>query len=106
MVADERGIHPSYRKGNADVYVKNANRAGADVPLLESSSTTGSVVIDGRVAHLFGQGNFRHLRCRQFGEKKPPSWQGRATEERACEGLSRRFGAATTLDESGTFSGM
>ena len=66
----------TYRKGNADIYVKNANGVGDETPLLESSNNE---IIeawsrDGRyIAYLFGGAdNVQDIYAMPlFGDKKP-----------------------------------
>ncbi|HEX5106913.1 MAG TPA: protein kinase [Vicinamibacterales bacterium] len=65
----------SYRKGNADIYVKNANSLGDDVALLESPANefVEASSHDGRyVAYLTGQDNFLEIYALPlFGDRKP-----------------------------------
>ena len=64
----------TYRKGNADIYIKNANGVGPETPLLESS--TDEMVEDwskdGRyIAYLYGTGEFRDIYALPLTEGKP-----------------------------------
>jgi Tol biopolymer transport system component len=66
----------TYRKGNADIYVKNANGVGDETPLLESSSNESIEAWsrDGRyIAYLFGGAdNAQDIYAMPlFGDKKP-----------------------------------
>jgi Tol biopolymer transport system component len=97
----------TYRKGNADIYVKNANGVGAETPILESSSD--EIVEDwskdGRyIAYLFGQDNHKDIYAVPLsGDKKPvPLVQGRYQKNEPQFSYDGKW-LAYTSEESGAF---
>jgi Tol biopolymer transport system component len=64
----------SYRKGNADIYVKNANGVGEETPLAETSvnESVEDWSRDGRhIAFLFGKDNFQDIYALPLDGLKP-----------------------------------
>jgi Tol biopolymer transport system component/predicted Ser/Thr protein kinase len=71
----------TYRKGNADIYIKNANGSGQETPLLESSNNESveDWSKDGKyIVYKYGQDSFQDIYALPlFGDKKPfPVVQG------------------------------
>ena len=100
----------SFRKGNADIYVKNANGVGPETPLLESSSDEfiEDWSKDGRsIVYRLGQGEFEDLHVLPIdAEGKPgkpfPVVQGRFHKDEpqfSYDGKWLAYGS----DESGTY---
>ena len=97
----------TFRKGNADIYVKNANGVGAETPILESSSNeiVEAWSRDGRyIAYMFGQDNSQNIYALpMFGDKKPfPVVQGKFQKDEPQFSYDAKW-LAYTSDESGTF---
>jgi len=71
----ERVAFTTYRKGNADIYIKNANGTGPETPLLDSSSNEiiEAWSADGRyIAYKYGpEGSEDIWALPMFGDKKP-----------------------------------
>jgi len=72
----DRIAFTTYRKGNADVYVKNANGVGSETPLLDSSSNESveDWSKDGKyIAYKLGQSAFEdiYVLLMSGGDKKP-----------------------------------
>jgi Tol biopolymer transport system component len=97
----------SYRKGNADIYVKNANGVSGDMPLLESPNDeiVKAWSRDGQyIAYLSGQDNFRDIYALPLsGDKKPmPLVQGHFQKGEPQFSYDGKW-LAYTSDESGMF---
>ena len=97
----------TYRKGNADIYVKNANGVGAETPLLE---TPANEIVedwskDGRyLAYKLGRDTAEDIYALPlFGDRKPiPVVQGAFRKDEAQFSYDGKW-IAYTSDESGTF---
>jgi eukaryotic-like serine/threonine-protein kinase len=64
----------SYRKGNADIYLKNANAVGDEIPILESASNESveDWSRDGKyIAFMFGRDAFQDIHALPFENGKP-----------------------------------
>ncbi len=64
----------SYRKGNADIYVKNANAVGDETPILESASNESveDWSRDGKyIAFMYGRDAFQDIYALPFESGKP-----------------------------------
>jgi dipeptidyl aminopeptidase/acylaminoacyl peptidase len=64
----------SYRKGNADIYVRNANAVGDETPILESASNESveDWSRDGKyIAFMFGKDAFQDIYALPFESGKP-----------------------------------
>lgn len=101
----DRIAFTAYRKGNADIYVKNANGVGPETPLLESASN--EIVEDwskdGRfIAYKLGQEGSEDLWILPlFGDKKPfPIVQGPFHKDEPQFSYDGKW-LAYTSDESG-----
>jgi serine/threonine protein kinase/Tol biopolymer transport system component len=97
----------TFRKGNADIYVKNANGVGAEAPLLDSSSNefVEDWSKDGRyLAYKLGQDAFEDIYALPLsGDRKPiPVVQGQFHKDEPQFSYDGKW-IAYTSDESGTF---
>ena len=97
----------TFRKGNADIYVKNANGVGAETPLLDTSSNefVEDWSKDGQyLAYKQGQDAFEDIYALPlFGDKKPmPVVQGPFRKDEPQFSYDGKW-IAYTSDESGTF---
>jgi dipeptidyl aminopeptidase/acylaminoacyl peptidase len=97
----------TFRKGNADIFVKNANGVGTETPLLDSSSNEfiEDWSKDGRyLAYKLGQEAYEDIYALPlFGDKKPiPVVQGPFHKDEPQFSYDGKW-IAYTSDESGTF---
>jgi serine/threonine protein kinase/Tol biopolymer transport system component len=97
----------TFRKGNADIFVKNANGVGAEAPLLDTPSNefVEDWSKDGRyLAYKLGQDAFEDIYALPlFGDKKPiPVVQGPFRKDEPQFSYDGKW-IAYTSDESGTF---
>ena len=107
----DRVAFTSYRKGNADVYVKNANGVGAETPLLDSSSNelVEDWSKDGKyIAYKFGQGAFEDIYVLPLtgGDKKPipvPVVTGPYRKDEPQFSYDGKWLAYTSDESGGTF---
>ncbi len=105
----DRIAFTTYRKGNADVYVKNANGVGAETPLLDSSSNelVEDWSKDGKfVAYKFGQDAFEDIYVLPLsgGDKKPiPVVTGPYRKDEPQFSYDGKWLAYTSNESGGTF---
>jgi Tol biopolymer transport system component len=96
----------TFRKGNADIYVKNANGVGAETPLLESSANefVEDWSKDGRyLAYKVGQDANEDIYAFSLADKKSiPVVQGAFRKDEPQFSYDGKW-IAYTSDESGTF---
>jgi Tol biopolymer transport system component len=103
----DRIAFTTWRKGNADIYVKNANGIGEETPLLESPANESiqDWSRDGRyIAYEFGQDSFQDIYALPlFGDGKPfPVVQGHFRKDEPQFSPDGKW-LAYTSDESGAF---
>jgi len=104
----DRIAFTTYRKGNADIYIKNANRTGAETPLLDSPNDE---VIeawspDGRyIAYKQGPENSEDIWILPlFGDKKPfPLVQGPFRKDEPQFSYDGKWLAYTSNELGGVF---
>lgn len=105
----DRIAFTTYRKGNADVYVKNANGVGAETPLLESSSNefVEDWSKDGKyIAYKLGQDAFEDLYVLPLSgdDKKPiPVVTGPFRKDEPQFSYDGKWLAYTSNESGGTF---
>jgi eukaryotic-like serine/threonine-protein kinase len=96
----------TYRKGNADIYVKNANGVGAETPLLDSSANemVEDWSKDGRyLAYKFGQDAHEDIYAFSVADKKAiPVVQGAFRKDEPQFSYDGKW-IAYASDESGAF---
>lgn len=107
--AGDRIAFTTYRKGNADVYVKNANGVGPETPLLESSSNelVEDWSKDGKyIAYKLGQDAFEDLYVLPLSgdDKKPiPVVTGPFRKDEPQFSYDGKWLAYTSNESGGTF---
>jgi eukaryotic-like serine/threonine-protein kinase len=104
----DRVAFTSYRKGNADIYVKNANGTGAETPLLDSpiNESIEAWSHDGRyIAYKQGQTPNEDIWILPlFGDKKPfPIVQGPFKKDEPQFSYDGKWLAYTSDESGGTF---
>jgi Tol biopolymer transport system component len=108
----QRIAFTTYRKGNADIYVKNANGVGPETPVLESpvDEIVKDWSQDGRyMAYLYGDDDYRDIYAVPLEDGKPaqgaksfPVVQGHFHKDQPQFSYDGKW-LAYTSDEAGTY---
>src|SRR5262249_16632967 len=108
----KRIAYTSYRKGNADIYVKNANGVGLETPLLESpvDEFVRDFSRDGRyMAYVSGEDEFRDIYVLRLENRSPakdakpiPVAQGRFHKDQPKFSYDGKW-LAYASDETGAY---